>query len=150
MVLLSFIFLVWMRNISRRSILFGILILILWLKWLNWWRVGLIEFGWFVVFMMMMCDCDFMLFIKVKSCETMRRSISSLVFSRFGVMELILLMKMIVGVFFLVFLNVLCKFDLDLLVSLDMILGLLIKKKKASVSLVIARVIKVFLLSGGL
>lgn len=50
---------------------------------------------------------------------------------------MILLMKMMVGEFFLVFLNVFFKLDLDLLVILDIILGLLIRKKKVFVLLVI-------------
>ena len=112
-------------------------------------RAGSIEFGRFVAPMTMMCERDFMPSIKVKSCETMRRSTSPLRLFALGAMESISSMKMIAGAFFSASSNALRKLDSDSPASLDMISGPLIKKKKAPVSLATARAIKVFPLPGG-
>lgn len=98
----------------------------------------------------MMLDCVFKLFIKVRSWEIIFCLILLFVFFFLGVIELSLLMKMIEGLFFLVFLKVFWRLDFDLFVILDMIFGLLIRKKKVLVLLVIVWVMRVLLVLGGL
>mmetsp|Transcript_7557 Transcript_7557/g.19340 ORF Transcript_7557/g.19340 Transcript_7557/m.19340 type:complete len:265 (+) Transcript_7557:1006-1800(+) len=87
--------------------------------------------------------------MRVRSCDTMRRSTSPLVFSRLGAMESISSIKMILGALASASSKALRRLLSDSPAILDMISGPLMQKKKAPVSFAQARAIMVLPEPGG-
>mmetsp|Transcript_22874 Transcript_22874/g.71696 ORF Transcript_22874/g.71696 Transcript_22874/m.71696 type:complete len:265 (+) Transcript_22874:316-1110(+) len=145
----SFMFLVWMRKISRRPFSSGTPMSISRSKRPKRRSAGSIELGRLVAPMTTTLERCLRPSMRVRSCETMRRSTSPLVLSRLGAMESISSMKMIAGEFFSASSKALRRFDSDSPAILDMISGPLIRKKKAPVSLATARAMSVFPEPGG-
>mmetsp|Transcript_34392 Transcript_34392/g.110519 ORF Transcript_34392/g.110519 Transcript_34392/m.110519 type:complete len:277 (-) Transcript_34392:715-1545(-) len=145
----SFMLRVWMRKISRRPFSSGTPMSISRSKRPKRRRAGSMELGRFVAPMTTTFARCLRPSIRVRSCETMRRSTSPLVLSRFGAMESISSMKMMAGEFFSASSKALRRFDSDSPAIFDMISGPFMRKKKAPVSLATARAIRVFPEPGG-
>mmetsp|Transcript_39864 Transcript_39864/g.95356 ORF Transcript_39864/g.95356 Transcript_39864/m.95356 type:complete len:250 (+) Transcript_39864:1192-1941(+) len=97
----SFIFLVWIRMISRRPLSSGTPMSSSLSKRPKRRRAWSMELGRFVAPMTTVCPRPFMPSIRVSIWETTRRSTSPLVLSRFGAIESISSMKMMQGADFL-------------------------------------------------
>mmetsp|Transcript_25123 Transcript_25123/g.99975 ORF Transcript_25123/g.99975 Transcript_25123/m.99975 type:complete len:306 (+) Transcript_25123:1398-2315(+) len=145
----NFMLRVWMRKISSRPFSSGTPMSISRSKRPKRRSAGSIELGRFVAPMTTTFDRCLSPSMSVRSCETMRRSTSPFVLSRFGAIESISSMKMIAGEFFSASSNALRRFDSDSPAIFDMISGPLMRKKKAPVSFATARAIRVFPDPGG-
>mmetsp|Transcript_81050 Transcript_81050/g.238194 ORF Transcript_81050/g.238194 Transcript_81050/m.238194 type:complete len:236 (+) Transcript_81050:1466-2173(+) len=145
----SFIFLVWIRMISRRPLSSGTPMSSSLSKRPKRRRAWSMELGRFVAPMTTVCPRPFMPSIRVSIWETTRRSTSPLVLSRFGAIESISSMKMMDGAFFSASSNARRRFASASPAIFDMTSGPLMRKKKAPVSLATARAISVLPLPGG-
>mmetsp|Transcript_43754 Transcript_43754/g.104031 ORF Transcript_43754/g.104031 Transcript_43754/m.104031 type:complete len:335 (+) Transcript_43754:1098-2102(+) len=145
----SFMFLVWMRSTSMRPVSSGTPMSTSRSKRPKRRSAGSMELGRLVAAMTMMCARDLSPSMRVRSCETMRRSTSPLTLSRLGAIESISSMKMIDGAFFSASVNALRRLSSDSPAIFDMISGPLMRKKKAPVSLATARAISVLPEPGG-
>mmetsp|Transcript_81049 Transcript_81049/g.238186 ORF Transcript_81049/g.238186 Transcript_81049/m.238186 type:complete len:236 (+) Transcript_81049:1466-2173(+) len=145
----SFMFLVWMRRISKRPLSSGTPMSSSRSKRPKRRKAWSIELGRFVAPMTTVCPRPFMPSIRVSIWETTRRSTSPLVLSRFGAIESISSMKMMDGAFFSASSNARRRFASASPAIFDMTSGPLMRKKKAPVSLATARAISVLPLPGG-
>mmetsp|Transcript_5028 Transcript_5028/g.11360 ORF Transcript_5028/g.11360 Transcript_5028/m.11360 type:complete len:243 (-) Transcript_5028:123-851(-) len=145
----SFMFLVWMRNTSRRPFSSGTPMSISRSNRPNRRRAGSIEFGRFVAPMTTTDARCLSPSMSVSICETMRRSTSPFVLSRLGAMESISSINIIAGAFFSASSNAFRRLLSDSPAILLMISGPLMRKKKAPVSLATARAMSVLPDPGG-
>mmetsp|Transcript_2268 Transcript_2268/g.3164 ORF Transcript_2268/g.3164 Transcript_2268/m.3164 type:complete len:202 (+) Transcript_2268:1274-1879(+) len=145
----NFMLRVWIRKTSRRPFSSGTPISISRSKRPKRRRAGSMAFGRLVAPITTTEARCLRPSMSVNIWETIRRSTSPLVFSRFGAMESISSIKMMAGAFFSASSKALRRFDSDSPAIFDMISGPLIKKKKAPVSLATARAMRVFPLPGG-
>mmetsp|Transcript_11539 Transcript_11539/g.31076 ORF Transcript_11539/g.31076 Transcript_11539/m.31076 type:complete len:265 (+) Transcript_11539:963-1757(+) len=145
----SFMLRVWMRKISRRPFSSGTPMSISRSKRPKRRRAGSITPGRLVAATTTTFEVGFRPSIRVRSCDTMRRSTSPPALSRAGAIESISSMKMIEGAFFSASSKALRRFVSDSPASLDMTSGPLIKKKKAPVSAATARAMVVLPEPGG-
>ena len=145
----SFMLRVWMRKISRRPFSSGTPMSISRSKRPKRRSAGSMELGRFVAPMTTTWARCLRPSISVNSWETMRRSTSPFVLSRFGAMESISSMKMIAGEFFSASSKAFRRFDSDSPAIFDMISGPLMRKKNAPVSFATARAMSVLPLPGG-
>mmetsp|Transcript_32141 Transcript_32141/g.58202 ORF Transcript_32141/g.58202 Transcript_32141/m.58202 type:complete len:202 (+) Transcript_32141:1238-1843(+) len=145
----NFMFLVWIRRISRRPLSSGTPMSNSRSKRPKRRNAASMELGRFVAPMTTVCARPFMPSINVSNWDTMRRSTSPFVLSRFGAIESISSMKMMAGAFFSASSNARRRFPSASPAIFDMISGPLIKKKKAPVSFATARAMSVLPLPGG-
>lgn len=95
---------------------------ILWLNFLGWCKVGLREFGWLVVFMIIIEFLEFRLFISVNNVEIIEFCVWFWLLYLLGVSLLILLKNIIVGWYCFVIWKRRCSCCLELLIYLFSIL----------------------------
>mmetsp|Transcript_32132 Transcript_32132/g.58170 ORF Transcript_32132/g.58170 Transcript_32132/m.58170 type:complete len:202 (+) Transcript_32132:1238-1843(+) len=145
----NFMFLVWIRRISRRPLSSGTPISNSRSKRPKRRNAASMELGRFVAPMTTVCARPFIPSISVSNCDTIRRSTSPFVLSRFGAIESISSMKMMAGAFFSASSNARLKLPSASPAIFDMISGPLIKKKNAPVSFATARAMRVLPLPGG-